>query len=100
MKSLKNKFYLVIFIFALIGCKTKDVFKISSFDTKNYPAELHIISINPNHIKHECLFLNAEDENKWRHQYMMYILSKDNDVIPIMYSVHQEKTVCLEHLKK
>lgn len=100
MPNLKNRFYTFIFIFFLGGCKTNAAFEINSFDTKTGSNELHILSVNSNHVKQECIFLNAEAENKWRHQYMMYILNKDNEVIPVMYSIHQEKSVCLEHLKK
>lgn len=100
MKNLKNKIYVFIFIFSLSGCKTKDVFEIKSFDSRTGSGELHILTVKSDHVKQECIFLNAEDENKWRHQYMMYILNSNNEVIPVMYSVHQEKSVCLEHLKK
>lgn len=74
-------------------------FEVNSFDSKHYPKELHILSVDSNRVKHECLFLNAEAENRWRNQYMMYVLG-DNSVIPVMYFINQEKSVCLEHLKK
>ncbi|AZZ38140.1 hypothetical protein CIK05_15465 [Bdellovibrio sp. qaytius] len=100
MQNLKNSVYLSFFIFLLFGCKSNDAFRIDSFDTKSYPKELHVLTVASNHVKQECLFLNAEAENKWRHQYMMYILNNNSEVIPVMYSIHQEKSVCLEHLKK
>lgn len=101
MPNLKNNCYFLSFIsiFSLTGCQTKDVFELSSFDTKNSPKALHVVTVNSDHIKQECLFLDAEAENNWRHQYMMYILNKDNEVIPVMYAIHQEKSVCLEHFK-
>lgn len=100
MPCLKSKILTSVFIVLLFSCKSKDVFEIKSYHTKNYHNELHTLTVSYTHIKQECLFLNAEAENKWRHQYMMYILNNNNEVIPVMYSIHQEKSVCLEHLKK
>ncbi|MBC7420990.1 MAG: hypothetical protein H7328_09710 [Bdellovibrio sp.] len=100
MPNLKNRILTLVFIFLLFSCKSKDVFEINSFDTQSYRNELHTLTVPSSHIRQECLFLNAEAENKWRHQYMMYILNNDNEVIPVMYSINQEKSVCLEHLNK
>ena len=100
MTYLKSKIFASTFITLVFSCTSKGVFEMNSFDTKNYSNELHTLTVSSYNIKHECLFLDAEAENKWRHQYMMYILNNNKEVIPVMYSIHQEKSVCLEHLKK
>lgn len=100
MANSKNSIYSFFVIFFLFSCKTKNVFEINSFDTKTSASNLHILTVTSNHVKQECIFLNAEAENKWRHQYVMYILNNNDEVIPVMYYIHQEKSVCLEHLKK
>jgi hypothetical protein len=99
MKNLKNNFFLLL-TFSFFGCVTQSVFEINSFPSKDGYDDYHAIKVNSNRIVQECLFLNAEDENKWRHQYTMYVLNDKGEVIPVMYSIHQEKSVCLAHLKK
>lgn len=99
MRNLKNNF-LILLIFASLGCTTQKIFEIKSFPSSNGYDDFHAITVSSNRISQKCLFLNAEDENKWRHQYMMYVLNDKDEVLPVMYSIHQEKSVCLEHLKK
>ena len=82
------------------SCITRSVFEIDSFEKYEGEDDLHIITVDSDRIKQECVFLDAEAENKWRHQYMMYVLNSKLEVIPIIYSLHQEKSVCLAHLKK
>lgn len=78
----------------------KTVFEINSFDTKTSADNLHVLTVTSTHVRQECIFLNAEAENKWRHQYIMYILNGSGEVIPVMSSIHQEKSVCMEQLSK
>ena len=80
--------------------KMKTVFEINSFDTKTSADNLHVLTVTSTHVRQECIFLNAEAENKWRHQYIMYILNGSGEVIPVMSSIHQEKSVCMEQLSK
>jgi len=100
MISLRNKFTSIITLLFLVSCKTKDAFEIKVYNLNNEPNALNLVTVNPKNIVHECIFLNAEAENKWRYQYMMYILNDQKEVIPVMYAIHQEKSVCNEHLKK
>lgn len=95
MKSLKNRL-LLIYLIALAGCQSNKAFDIQSF--KN--DELHIVKIYTERIKHECYFVNAEKENKWRHQYFLYMLSNKNKVITVMFPTNQGKPECMDHLKK
>lgn len=100
MKNLINKIFLILFILLITSCVTRAVFEIKSFEKSEGDDDFHVITVDSDRVKQECVFLNAEAENKWRHQYMMYVLNSKNEVIPIIYSLHQEKSVCLAHLKK
>lgn len=99
MKNLKNNLF-VLLTFTFLGCATQKNFRINSFPSTDGYDDFHAITVNSNRIIQKCLFLDAEDENKWRHQYIMYVLNDNDEVIPIMYSIHQEKSICLAHLKK
>lgn len=45
-------------------------------------------------------FFNAEAENKWRHQYLMYILNDKSEVLEIMQSTNQDKDSCYSQIQK
>lgn len=51
-------------------------------------------------IQQKCLFLDAEAENQWRHQYFMYVLNDKNEVLEIMQSTNQDKDSCQIQLNK
>lgn len=95
MKNLKNR-SLPLCLMILIGCQSNKVFDIQSFEKD----ELHIVKIQTERIKHDCYFVNAEKENKWRHQYFLYMLTDNNKVISAMFPTNQGKPECMEHLKK
>ena len=98
MTNLKrNNLYNYFFIYLIIistGCQTTQDFKLQTI----VADEVVLIETKPNRIQHECYFLNAEKENNWRYQYMMYILNEKNDVIPIMYPTNQDRDQCFKHL--
>lgn len=97
MKSKRDKIiFLMIFLQVLSACQTRKVFGMKT-DTKK---ELNVITVDANRIVHECYFLNAEKENKWRHQYFLNILDNKNEVISVMYPINQDIDTCKEHLKK
>ncbi len=100
MKNLKSKSFLTAFILLVTNCVSQKKFEIKKILTNPTYDDLHIVKIQPDRIIQECLFLDAEAENKWRHQYSMFILNDNHEVIPITYSIHLEKSVCLEHAKK
>lgn len=100
MINLKNKFIIVIAVIFLASCKTKEAFEIKEYNLNNESNALNVVTVNPKNIVHECIFLNAEAENKWRHQYKMYILNDQKEVMPVMYSLNQTESICNEHLKK
>lgn len=96
MKNLiRNSFAFFIFLILLCSCQSTQKFKITALK-----KELNIVEIDSNRIIQECYFMNAEKENNWRHQYILNMLNEKNEVIPVFYPINQEKSVCLDHLKK
>ncbi len=88
MTNLKNN---LLFLFLLLsGCQTPKPFEIKSFEKE----ELHIVKVSSDRVKQECYFLNAEKENKWRHQYFLYILNNGNEVIAAMHPINQDDDQC------
>ena len=100
VKISAKKSFLIAFFLLITDCVSQKKFAIEKVLTNPTYDDLHIIKTQPDRIIQECLFLDAEAENKWRHQYSMYILNDKNEVIPVTYSIHLEKSVCLEHSKK
>lgn len=102
MKNLKsNRLCILSFLF-LFACQSAPVFEIKTFP-KPPQAKLddhHVIRVKSNRIQQECLFFNAEAENKWRHQYFMYILTDKDEVLPIMHVINQDGETCQKQLRK
>jgi hypothetical protein len=97
MQNLRiNNSILLVFIALFCGCQSTQSFKITTFEKE----ELHIVEIDSNRIIQECYFMNAEKENNWRHQYILYLLNENNEVIPVYNPTNQDRTYCLAHLKK
>ena len=97
MENLKRSSSVLILIISLaIGCQSNKSFQITTDEKK----ELHIIEIDTNRITQECYFMNAEKENNWRHQYVLHILNKQNEVISLYNPTNQGKQECLAHLNK
>lgn len=92
MRHLKNSSIALLLCFFAAGCQSAPTFNIKTFHTQG--EDLHVISVNSNRVRQKCLFLNAEAENNWRHQYFMYILNDKNEVLEIMQSTNQDKTTC------
>lgn len=100
MENLKSKIFLFASFLLITDCVSQKKFEIKKIQTNLDYDDLHVVITQPDRIIQECLFLDAEAENKWRHQYSMYILNEKNEVIPVTYSIHLEKSVCLEHSKE
>ncbi|MCM2282778.1 MAG: hypothetical protein NDI61_13140 [Bdellovibrionaceae bacterium] len=101
MQHLRNNLLLIL-TFLAAGCQSAPVFEVQTLPAspKTKLGDRHIIRIQSNRVRQECLFLNAEAENKWRHQHFMYLLTDKNEVLPIMYSINQEGGVCREQLNR
>lgn len=97
MKSSKrsNSIFLVLVVL-LCSCQNTHSFKMSILEKE----ELSVVEIDRNRIIQECYFMNAEKENNWRHQYILYMLNEKNEAIPAFYPTNQGKEECLAHLKK
>jgi hypothetical protein len=94
--SKKNNSILLAYIALICGCQSTQSFKMTSFEKE----ELNVVEIDRNRIIQECYFMNAEKENNWRHQYVLYMLNKKNEAIPVFYPTNQGKQECMTHLKK
>ena len=92
MGHLRNRSIFFLLLSFSISCQTIPVFEIQTFQTK--ADDLQLIHLKSNRIRQTCLFLNAESENNWRHQYFMYLLNSKNEVLEIMHSTNQDKTTC------
>lgn len=92
MQNLKNNFWLLFVISLISACQSQPTFRIESFRDSN--EELDIIRVSSQRVKQKCLFLNAEGDNNWRHQYLMYLLNEKNEVMEIMASTHMDSESC------
>lgn len=102
MKNLKRDLFLSIFLLLVSACQSSPAFKITTFSEPNRSNlyDLQVIEVVSNRIQQKCLFLDAEAENKWRHQYFMYVLNDKNEVLEIMQSTNQDKDSCQAQLRK
>lgn len=96
MKILKRSNLMFLALVSFISsCKSVQVFTMTTLK-----EDLHTIELDRNRIIHECYFMNAEKENNWRHQYVLYMLNDKNEVIPVFYPTNQGIDECMAHLKK
>lgn len=100
MKNLKSKLFYSYLIFLIVGCQTVQTFDIQTFHDKDATGDLHVISVKSDRVKQKCLFFNAEAENNWRHQYLMYLLNDKNEVLEIMQPTHQDRESCYSQINK
>lgn len=94
MKNLKNSFILSLIGPLIFGCQTSRVFQMENFE------DLHVITTQSERLRQQCVYLNAEAENKWRHQYSMYILDNKNQVLEVMQSTHMDKDSCYSQMQE
>jgi hypothetical protein len=90
MWNLRSK--LVLSSLFICACQSTNHFNLVTFHTGD--GDLHVIEVKSNRVRQECLFLNAEAENIWRHQYLMYVLNDKNEILEIMQPTHQDKDSC------
>lgn len=72
------------------SCQTHRPFEIKSY----VKEELNVVNVSSDRVTQECYFVNAEKENKWRHQYFLYILNNDNEVVAAMHPINQDDDQC------
>lgn len=92
MQNLKNNFSLLFLVLLISACQSQPTFRIESFRYPN--EELHIVRINADRVQQKCLYMNAEGDNNWRHQYFMYVLNEKSEVMEIMASIHMDGESC------
>lgn len=94
MKNLKNKCIVFAVLSLTMSCQSLKVFRIDNFD------DLHVITTQANRVIQKCIFLEAEAENKWRHQYVMYLLDERNEAIEVLQSTHMDKVSCSSQMNE
>lgn len=92
MRRLKIKFPVFLLWIFSAGCQSAPVFNLKTFHTK--ADDLHVIVVDSDRVQQKCLFFDAEAENNWRHQYLMYILTNKSEGIEVMQSTNQDKETC------
>lgn len=97
MRLLKIDLLILLLSVFIAGCQSTPVYNHKIFHTS--ADDLHIIFVKSDRVLQKCLYLNADAENSWRHQYFMYILSDKNEVIEVMQSTNQDKDTCEEQVK-
>lgn len=102
MLSLKNSSFLLSLCFFVSACQSTKAFNIKTFHEVNQDSthDLHIIQVGSSRVQQKCLFFDAEAENKWRHQYFMYILNDKNEALEIMQPTNQDKASCYSQIYK
>lgn len=93
---LKNKVIVVLLCIFNLGCQSASVYKIQTYRIKD--LDFQVIQISPDRIQQKCLFLNAEEGNEWRHQYLMFILGNRNEVLEIAAPHNTDKESCQEKI--
>lgn len=96
MIQLKNEFIFCFIFISSFGCQTNKIFEMKTDVAK----KLNTISIDSNRVIQECYFLNATEENNWRHSYLIHMLNQKDEVITATYPITLDKEACNEHLKK
>lgn len=100
MKNLKkNNLLIPLLALFVSGCQSTKNFEIKTLSIKE-EGDLNVIEVSSDRVIQECYFMNAEKENNWRHQYVLYLLDDKNEVIPVYYPTNQGKKECLAHFKK
>jgi len=93
---LKNKVIVALLYTFNLGCQSAGVYKIQTYRIKD--LDFQVIQVSSNRIQQKCLFLNAEEGNEWRHQYLMFILSNKNEVLEIAAPHNTDKESCREKI--
>lgn len=102
MPNSKSNLLLLSLYFFISACQSTGAFNLKTFSgvDQDKAHDLHVIHVNSERVRQKCLFLNAEAENNWRHQYFMHILNDKNDVLEIMQPTHLDKDSCYSQVHK
>ena len=102
MQNLKINLLFLSFCFFMSACQSTQVFNLKTFPAAKQSNldDRHVIQVSSDRVRQKCLFFNAEAENNWRHQYLMYVLSDKNEVLEIMQPTNQDKDSCYSQVHK
>ncbi|MBL7543376.1 MAG: hypothetical protein JNL11_06140 [Bdellovibrionaceae bacterium] len=96
MKRLKNSILFTLLCVFNSACQSTGGYKIKTFHIEN--QDFQVVQVSPSRIRQECLFLNAEEEGKWRHQYLMLLLNDKNEAIEIAHPHNMDIDSCREQI--
>jgi hypothetical protein len=96
MWNLKSNLALICLF--ICACQSTNHFNLKTFHTS--VDDLHVIEVESDRVRQECLFFNAEAGNNWRHQYLMYVLNDKNEILEIMQPTHQDKDSCYSQVRE
>jgi hypothetical protein len=101
MQTSKSSLLLLTLCFCISACQSTQVFKLKTFPAAKQSNlnDLHVIHLNSDRVRQKCLFFNAEAENNWRHQYLMYVLNDKNEVLEIMQPTNQDEESCYSQVR-
>lgn len=102
MRNLKSNLLLLLSLcFFISACQSTKVFNLRTFPAAKQSNlnDLHVIHVNSDRVRQKCFFFNAEAENNWRHQYLMYVLNDKNEVLEIMQATNQDKDSCYSQVR-
>jgi hypothetical protein len=101
MQTLRSNLILLTLCFYISACQTTKVFNLKTFPAAKQSnlSDLHVIYVNSDRVRQKCLFFDAEAENNWRHQYLMYVLNDKNEVLEIMQPTNQDKDSCYSQIR-
>lgn len=102
MANLRNSTLFILLFWLSTSCTllSAQKYSINTYPSATGGDTQQVITVSSDHIQQKCIFLNAEAENSWRHQYFMYILNDKDEVIPVMHNLNQDKTTCEAQIKK
>lgn len=99
--SKSNFLFQLSLCFFISACQSTKVFNLETLpvEKKSNQNNLHVIYVNSDRVQQKCLFFNAEAENNWRHQYLIYVLDEKNEVLEIMQPTNQDKDSCYSQVR-
>lgn len=96
MINLKNSFTAALICIFNFGCHSTGNYKIQTVHIKS--LEFQVIKVSSNRISQRCLFLDAEAENNWRHQYLLFVLNDKNEALEIAHAHNTDIESCKKHI--
>lgn len=96
MVNLKNSIVATLICIFNFGCQSNGNYKIQTAHIES--LDFQVIKVSSNRISQKCIFLDAEAENSWRHQYLMFILNDKNEALEVAHAHNMGIESCREHV--